>query len=371
MGQSGKYDPRGLALRRQLKRAYFGAVGVTVTSLGALLRPLFGGVGSILMFHRVQPAPSGLRFGPSRDITISLDTFRRVIEHLRRTGMDIVPLDEALRRLQSGVKGRPFVCLTFDDGYRDNYELVYPVCRELEVPITIYVTTDMVEERLLMWWYGLSAVVEQADMVSCPINGIPQSFPAAGDRQKLVAYNTLNAMMRAANVAERARMIKYLEKVYTVDFAYLSKDQAMTWRMIEELGQSDLVEIGAHTVSHPVLSTLATNRARKEMESGRSILESRLTQPIKHFAYPFGKSSDAGEREFAICRKLGFASATTTQFGCLFPRHRNTLHSLPRISVVEDSQIASYAMTRLSAHLSGVTTIVKSALTAIGRREQE
>ncbi len=358
-------------MRRLLKRTYYGAVGVTVTALGTLLRPLFGGVGSILMFHRVLPAPSGLPFGPARDITVSLDTFRRVIEHLRRTGMDIVSLDEALRRLRSGAKGRPFVCLTFDDGYRDNYELVYPVCQELEVPITIYITTDMVEERLLLWAYGLSAVVEQADMVSCPINGVLRSFPAASDRQKLVAYNYLNAKVRAANAAERSRMVNYLEKEYGVDFASLSKDQAMTWRMVEELGQSDLVEIGAHTVSHRALSTLATNRARKEMEMSRSILEARLTQPIKHFAYPFGKSSDAGEREFAICRELGFASATTTQFGCLFPRHRDTLHSLPRISVIEDSQIASYVLTRLSAHLSGVTTVMKSALRAIGRREQE
>lgn len=358
-------------LRRLLKRTYYGAVGVTVAGLSAALRPLFGGVGSILMFHRVQSVPSGLPFGPSRDITVSLDTFRRVIEHLRRTGRDIVSLDEALRRLQSGAKGQPFVCLTFDDGYRDNYELVYPVCQELEVPITIYVTTDMIEERLLLWWYGLSAVVEQADMVSCPANGVLRSFPAASDGQKLVTYNHLDAMMRAATTAERARMIKYFEKEYTVDFASLSKGQAMTWPMVEELGQSDLVDIAAHTVSHPALSTLTARRARKEMEMGRNILEARLGQPIKHFAYPFGKSSDVGEREFSICRELGFASATTTQFGCLFPRHRDTLHSLPRIAVIEDSLIASYALTRLSAHLSGVTTVVKSALRAIVRREQK
>lgn len=358
-------------MHRLLKRTFYGAVGVTVTGLGTTLRPLFGGVGSILMFHRVQPAPSGPRYGPSRNGVVSLDTFRRVVEHLRRAGNDIVSLDEAQRRLRSGAKGRSFVCLTFDDGYRDNYELVYPICQELEVPITIYVTTDMVEERLLIWWYGLSAVVEQADMVSCPVNGVLRSFPASSDGQKLVAYNYLDTMMRAATAAERSRMIKYLEKEYTVDFASLSKGQAMTWRMVEELGQSDLVEIGAHTVSHPALSTLTVRSARKEMEMGRSILEARLAQPIKHFAYPFGKASEAGEREFAICRELGFASATTTRFGCLFPHHRDTPHSLPRIAVIEDPLIASYAVTRLSAHLSGMTTVVKSALRALGGRERE
>ena len=149
-------------MRRLLKRTYYGAVGVTVKCLGTALRPLLGGVGSILMFHRVQLAPSGLPYGPSRDLVVSLDTFRRVVEYLRRAGNDIVSLDETLRRLRSGVKGRPFVSLTFDDGYRDTYELVYPICRELKVPITIYVTTDMIEERLLLWQYGLSAVVEQA-----------------------------------------------------------------------------------------------------------------------------------------------------------------------------------------------------------------
>jgi len=262
------------------------------------------------------------------------------------------------------------VCLTFDDGYRDNYELAYPICRELEVPITIYVTTDMIEERLLLWAYGLSAVVEQADTVSCPVNGVLQSFPAANDRQKRAAYNYLNAKLRFAKTAERTRMINHLEKEYRVDFASRSKDLAMTWRMVEELGQSDLVEIGAHTATHRALSTLAKHSARKEMEMGRSILESHLTQPIKHFAYPYGKASDAGEREFAICQELGFASATTTQFGCLFPRHQGSLHSLPRITVIEDSQIDNYALRRLSAHQCGLTSVMKSALRAVGRRGQ-
>ncbi len=102
---------------------------------------------------------------------------------------------------------------------------------------------------------------------------------------------------------------------------------------------------------------------------GRSILEAHLAQPIKHFAYPFGKLSEAGEREFTICRDLGFASAVTTRFGCLFPHHRDTPHCLPRIAVIEDTQIASYAMTRLSAHMSGLTTLANSALRAIRGRE--
>lgn len=358
----GGKDFRSFALQRLMKRIPYGAVGVTLSALGAALSPLFGGVGAILMFHRVLSEPSSVPFGPSRDITISLDTFRRVIAFLRRTGRDIVTLDEALRRLQSGTKGKPFVCLTFDDGYRDNYALVYPVCQELDVPITIYITTDMIEERLLLWAYGLSAVVAQTDMVRCPVKGVLQSFPAAGEKQKRAAYNFLNAALRGAGPAERSRMIKVLESSYSVDFASLSKGQAMTWGMIEELAQSGLVEIGAHTVSHPSLSALSASSARKEIEMGRSILQSRLTQPIKHFAYPFGKVSDAGEREFTLCQELGFASAMTTEFGCLFPRHRDTLHNLPRIAVIEDPRIASYTLTRLSAHLSGVTEILKSAL---------
>lgn len=144
----------------------------------------------------------------------------------------------------------------------------------------------------------------------------------------------------------------------------------MTWQMVEELGQSDLVEIGAHTLSHPSLSKLTPDRARNEIEMSRDILEARLTQQVKHFAYPFGGVADAGEREFAICRELGFASATTTRVGCLFPRHRGTPHSLPRIEVIEDTMNPSDAATRLSADLSGVTTVVKSAMRALGVRRR-
>ena len=144
-------------MQRALQNAFYTALWGS--GLDLLLRPLMGGVGSILVFHRLVPEPPTASFGPSRSLSITADGFRALIDYLRKLRIEIVPLDEVLRRLESGHAGRRFTCLTFDDGYRDNYELVYPICKELDAPFTVYVTTDLIEGRLLLWWYGLEATV--------------------------------------------------------------------------------------------------------------------------------------------------------------------------------------------------------------------
>src|ERR1700748_45540 len=118
----------------------------------ALLRPLTGGVGAILMRHHVRPERYD-RFQPNRLLEVSPRFFERVIRHLRRSKLDLVPLDEMHRRLVTGdVPGRRFVCVTFDDGYRDNLEFAYPVLKKYEVPFAVYVATSFADRIGALLW---------------------------------------------------------------------------------------------------------------------------------------------------------------------------------------------------------------------------
>ena len=82
------------------------------------LKPLVGGVGAILTLHHVRP-PRPDRFQPNRILEVTPRFLGRVVKLLRRSGVDVVSLDEMHRRMTEGDFGRRFVCLTFDDGYRD------------------------------------------------------------------------------------------------------------------------------------------------------------------------------------------------------------------------------------------------------------
>jgi peptidoglycan/xylan/chitin deacetylase (PgdA/CDA1 family) len=151
-------------------------------------------------------------------------------------------------------------------------------------------------------------------------------------------------------------MIRRLESAYDVDFMAISRGQAMSWAMVEELGRSDIVTIGAHTITHRALATLSDEEARAEIDDSRSVLEKRLSKPVRHFAYPFGRASDAGEREFGICDALEFDTATTTRPGTLKASHRQSLLSLPRISAVGERTVRT-----LRADLSGIPAALKTA----------
>ena len=95
-----------------------------------LLRPWLGGVGAVMTLHHVRPPRRG-QFQPNRLLEVNPDFFARVIRRLRRSGADLVSLDEMHRRMTERDFAKRFVCITFDDGYRDTLEYAYPVLKNM------------------------------------------------------------------------------------------------------------------------------------------------------------------------------------------------------------------------------------------------
>lgn len=112
-----------------------------------LTHPLLG---RILMLHRVVECRSE---GENRELEITPDFLEQTIETYRRQGQRFVSIDEACEIIVRGRTSHPFVCLTFDDGYQDNYDIAYPILKQSNVPFAIYVTTGFIDNQLPMWWY--------------------------------------------------------------------------------------------------------------------------------------------------------------------------------------------------------------------------
>lgn len=112
-----------------------------------LTHPLLG---RILMLHRVVECRSE---GENRELEITPDFLEQTIETYRRQGQRFVSIDEACEIIGRSQTDQPFVCLTFDDGYQDNYDIAHPILKQLEVPFAIYVTTGFIDNRIPMWWY--------------------------------------------------------------------------------------------------------------------------------------------------------------------------------------------------------------------------
>jgi peptidoglycan/xylan/chitin deacetylase (PgdA/CDA1 family) len=313
------------------------------------LRPLLGGVGSILTLHHVRPArPEG--FQPNRLLEVTPDFLEALVRRLARARIDVVSLDEMHRRFIEGDFKRRFVCLTFDDGYRDFLRWAYPVLRKHKLPFAMYIATSFPDRLGELWWVALEAVIAQNSRIGMVINGDDRYFECASVGQKRELYDEIYRYLRSMKTEEEVRrVVRDLCACYRVDVASFCRDLCMDWPEIVDLAADPLCTIGAHTVNHMMLRKVPSDATvRAEMEMSRAVLEAALGKRPEHLAYPVGDPTSAGPREFRIAAELGFKTAVTTRPGVLFKAHRDYLTALPRISVNGEFQQQRYLKVLMS-----------------------
>jgi peptidoglycan/xylan/chitin deacetylase (PgdA/CDA1 family) len=319
------------------------------------LRPVVGGVGAILTLHHVRPARPEA-FQPNRLLEVTPDFLDRLLRRLARARIDLVSLDEMHRRYIEGEFTRRFVCLTFDDGYKDFLRWAYPLLRKYKLPFAMFIATSFPDRLGELWWIALEAVIARNSRIGMVINGADQYFECATTRQKRELYAAIYGYLRSMkNEEEVRRTVRDLCACYSVDVASFCRDLCMGWQDIVELATDPLCTIGAHTVNHMMLKKVASDATvRAEMEMSRAVLEAALGKRPEHLAFPVGDVTSAGPREFRIAAELGFKTALTTRPGVLFRAHRDYLTALPRISVNGEFQRQRY----LKVLMSGAGTAV-------------
>jgi peptidoglycan/xylan/chitin deacetylase (PgdA/CDA1 family) len=256
-----------------------------------------------------------------------------LIDHVRARGLEIVSLDEGMARFEARDR-RPFVCLTFDDGYRDNYEVAFPVLRRHGAPAAIFLATGLIDRTAPMWWHPLE-----------------RAFSSRGSAGAAVWAERF----RAADAGETVRLVDELagiEPGFRPGEAY---DSALDWSMVREMAASGLVTFGAHTVTHPLLAGLASPALTTEIEASRDRCAAMLGTPPRYFAYPFGQPHEVGPEAPLAVARAGFAAAFTTTPTTLRERTSGDCFLLPRIMLTRRSQ----NLASIDAYVSGLTEAIK------------
>lgn len=338
---------RQTVIRTGLETLYF-------TGAHIALRSLVGGVGAILTLHHVRPARADA-FQPNRLLEVAPEFLEDVIVRLRRSGVDLISLDEMHRRLAERDFARRFACITFDDGYRDNLIHAYPILKRHNVPFTVYVPTSFPDRLGDLWWLTLEAVVARTDHVAVSIAGSRWDFTCASPGEKQEAYKALYWMLRELESEDELRaVIRELAARYGVDADAWCEPLCMTWSELSRLAADPLVTIGAHTVNHVMLRKCTEGVARSEMKMSADVIGAAIGLRPTHFSYPVGDPTSAGPREFAMAKELGFKTAVTTRPGVLFAEHRDHLTALPRISLNGEFQRLRY----VKVLTSGAATVL-------------
>jgi peptidoglycan/xylan/chitin deacetylase (PgdA/CDA1 family) len=303
------------------------------------------------MYHRVaSPSvdPWGLAVQPH-----NFESHLRVLGR-RRTPMTMSGLVERLTR---GTLPHDAVAVTFDDGYVDNLQRAKPMLSAAGIPATLFVMTGAIGRTVEFWWDEVArGILARAAALECTIPIAGDSCSIAFDdlssddrdpwrawqeprtpRQK--AYLDVWSRLRAAPPSERdAAMLRIREALN--DAPADGGDLPMNARELEQMSSGGLVEIGAHTVSHPVLTLLNPAQKRSEIRGSKQACERTTRSRVSGFAYPHG-ALDEDARD--AVREAGFGWACSTVHRCV-PATDADLFALPRL-FIEDWDASTFERT--------------------------
>lgn len=275
----------------------------------------------ILIFHRVLPSPDPLFTGVPDALR-----FRRLLRMIKAL-YRVLPLDEALSLLRAGRLPAGSVAITFDDGYEDNFSVALPILKEEGVPATIFVATRFLDGGRMF----NDTVWESFRNTTC--GGVDLDFIGLGQvmlnswaDRRAASAKVIDAI-KYREIDERERATQQVVRALQVS---LRDDLMMRSEEVARL-PADLITVGAHTHSHPILTRLSPSEAFRDIEEGRARLQAICGRPIDLFAYPNGKPGyDYDQAHVAMVRDMGFEAAVTTSPGA----HTATgdFHQVPRFT---------------------------------------
>jgi len=300
------------------------------SQLHRLTSPIYGGMGQILMFHRVLPVSDRPRIHNHKSLEITPEQLERVIVFFKKRDYEFISLDDLSRRRGEFPGKRKFVVFTFDDGYVDNYQYAYPVFKKHNVPFTIYVATCLPDSQAVLWWYLLEDIVLNRGQLQLEVEGKKVSFRSETMKEKEIAFNKIRNWFA---LADEKRLLALVGSLFSGNEDAISaktRELSLTWQQIIELSQDPLVTIGSHTVNHFPLDSLTTEKSTYEIAQSKKIIESHIDKEVKHFCYPLGSH---GKKEIEILKNTTYTTSTTIKMANIFPENLEHPFSLPRIMI--------------------------------------
>lgn len=263
--------------------------------------------------------------------SLPIDRFERQIRFLREN-FKLVSLAQGLAYLQQERSDdQPWVAITIDDGFRDNYTHAWPVLRRYGVPATIFLATDFIDTGRPPWPTQLVEIIERTQM---GVIEAPFKADIKGLAARVVIAQQLKKEWSPLPPGERFKRLTDLRRHLRVD--EVPRNLPLTWGQVQEM-QSDGVCFGSHTVYHSILSKMDQAVLAQELQDSKHRLETELQEPCVLFAYPDGKHNGLSRAALAA---YGYQAAVTQDFGC--NQDAKELLELKRIEIPFNDPMPSF-----------------------------
>lgn len=270
--------------------------GLVASGATALGRRLSSQSGALILYgHRVSADNEGYMQGLPP--TFLDDQLAYLCRHF-----EIISLEVLVDCLEHNrpVPERSLV-LTFDDGFRDNYENAFPLLQKHDVPATIFLTTGCLDSGQLPWSQRLGYLFQQTGLAVLKHPLLAEEMPLSSPAQRRRAYQAVKIHVPRMNRERREELLAELSGTLGVE---PPADRMMTWQQAKEM-QAAGIEMGAHTVSHSLLADIDFAEARQEMVDSRDALRMQLGIERPKFCFPAGSWNKA---LLDLVKQLGFRS---------------------------------------------------------------
>jgi peptidoglycan/xylan/chitin deacetylase (PgdA/CDA1 family) len=321
----------------------------TARKTGEWLKGKFAARGIILLYHRVTDLKS--------DPQLLAVKPQHFAEHLEIVKSKCSPVP--LKELVGGIKEKTLpehpVAITFDDGYADNFAHAQPLLRRYGVHATVFVTAGYVGSGREFWWDEIERLILEPTFLPEILKldnlggenltwelGTEGSHHADAYRKwnvqasenptpRHTLYRSLCELLRPLPEQRRVDALEYIQKWAGTGSAGRPTHLPLTTAELVQLDREELVEIGAHTCTHSLLSSLSKAEQKEDVHGSKKILEKILNHEVSSFAYPFGGRIDYNGDSLAAVYEAGFELACANFPGTVW--RYSDCFQLPRLLV--------------------------------------
>lgn len=276
---------------------------------------------SVLIFHRILATSDPLFPGEP-----DAQCFDDILVWMK-SWFNVLPLDEAVARLQTRSLPPRAAAITFDDGYADNYHVALPILKKHGLSATFFVATGFLDGGI-MWNDAIVEAVRRApgnklDFGSLHLGTYRITTPI----ERRTTIDALISKIKYLDPGERQELV---ERCVDATGSILPSDLMMTSLEVRALRKAGML-VGAHTVTHPILARTPSSAAKQEIIGSKKFLEGILGESVLLFAYPNGKpGADYGTEHVEMVREAGFSLAMSTAWGAA--RDPQNLYEIPRFT---------------------------------------
>jgi len=280
----------------------------------------------ILLYHRV-----GELISDPQSLNVTEYNFEEQLIYLKQNYC-IISLDDLISDIKNKRVRNRSVVITFDDGYQDNAINAFPILKRHNIPATFFITSGLLDSKNEYWWDELERLLvdnfNPRKELKINITGKQYCYQLDTNEAAYAAYNEIHPLIKYLPEAERNVVLSQLLEWSELPAVGRKSNLSMTTNDLLTVSGSNLITIGAHTISHPCLKCEDLYEQNRQISISKNRLELLTGKVINIFSYPFGGKNDYNDKTINIVKQAGFIAATANIPGEV--TSSSDLYQLPR-----------------------------------------